>query len=56
MQPETAADDPAIPAIQLNASSPGTLVNSAAGAAGSLAGWAISSLGKKVRVLLFQRP
>lgn len=27
---------------------PGTLVSSAAGAAGSLAGWAISSLGKKV--------
>jgi hypothetical protein len=26
----------------------GTLVNSAAGAAGALAGWAISSLGKKV--------
>ncbi|KDR75324.1 hypothetical protein GALMADRAFT_226987 [Galerina marginata CBS 339.88] len=32
-----------------------TLVNSAAGAAGSLAGWAISSLGKKVSLLLRSR-
>ncbi len=28
-----------------------TLVNSAAGAAGALAGWAISSIGKKVRLV-----
>ncbi|KAJ2931247.1 hypothetical protein H1R20_g5851, partial [Candolleomyces eurysporus] len=33
---------------EMNTSSPATLVNSAAGAAGTLAGWAISSLGKKL--------
>lgn len=31
----------------------GTLVNSAAGAAGALAGWAISSMGKRVSTRYF---
>lgn len=46
--PETAANDPSMPEVTVNTSSPATLVNSAAGAAGTLAGWAISSLGKKL--------
>ncbi|KAI0674764.1 ARM repeat-containing protein [Trametes maxima] len=49
--PETAAPEIEIfPGGQLpiNGASPNTLVNSAAGAAGALAGWAISSLGKKL--------
>ncbi|RXW15424.1 hypothetical protein EST38_g10428 [Candolleomyces aberdarensis] len=46
MQPETALNEPSLP--EMNTSSPATLVNSAAGAAGTLAGWAISSLGKKL--------
>jgi hypothetical protein len=33
---------------------PGTLVDSATGAAGTLAGWAISTLGKKVRWYLYR--
>lgn len=37
-----------MPEVNVNTSSPADLVNSAAGAAGTLAGWAISSLGKKV--------
>lgn len=50
-QPETAAPETElIPGgmLPLNATS-NTLVNNAAGAAGALAGWAISSIGKKVR-------
>ncbi|CDO75531.1 hypothetical protein BN946_scf184871.g12 [Trametes cinnabarina] len=35
-------------ALPLNGATPTTLVNTAAGAAGALAGWAISSLGKKL--------
>ena len=50
--PETAAlENEGMPGFNLPPTSPGgtnTLVNSAAGAAGALAGWAISSLGKKV--------
>ncbi|TBU30194.1 armadillo-type protein [Dichomitus squalens] len=37
-----------MPQVQINGSSPNALVNSAAGAAGALAGWAISSLGKQL--------
>ena len=51
VQPETSVTDaagaPANHALALPTQS--TLVNSAAGAAGALAGWAISSLGRKVR-------
>ena len=51
-KPETAAvngvDNVTGPAVPVNA----TLVSTAAGAAGSLAGWAISTLGKRVSVEL----
>ncbi|KAJ7594647.1 hypothetical protein C8J56DRAFT_927286, partial [Mycena floridula] len=49
--PETAgpeATDPLAGFTGASAGAPGTLVNSAAGAAGALAGWAISSLGKRL--------
>ncbi|PIL34056.1 hypothetical protein GSI_03765 [Ganoderma sinense ZZ0214-1] len=47
--PETAAiTENEMPQVQLNGSSPNALVNSAAGAAGALAGWAISSLGRQI--------
>ncbi|KAF7315272.1 Protein kinase domain-containing protein [Mycena indigotica] len=45
--PETAAPE-ASEAIGITSPAQATLVNSAAGAAGALAGWAISSLGKKL--------
>ncbi|KAI0371108.1 ARM repeat-containing protein [Pilatotrama ljubarskyi] len=51
VQPETAAPETEIlpgGALALNGASPNTLVNTAAGAAGALAGWAISSIGKKL--------
>ena len=49
MQPETVATaENEMPQVQINGSSPNALVNSAAGAAGALAGWAISSLGKQL--------
>ncbi|KAJ6593651.1 armadillo-type protein [Mycena capillaripes] len=47
MKPETAAPE-ASEALGITSPAQATLVNSAAGAAGALAGWAISSLGKKV--------
>ena len=48
-QPETAAvTENEMPQVQLNGSSPNALVNSAAGAAGALAGWAISSLSRQI--------
>ena len=48
-QPETAAaEENEMPQVQLNGSSPNALVNSAAGAAGALAGWAISSLSRQI--------
>lgn len=57
--PETAAmENEGLPGFNLPPTSPGgtnTLVNSAAGAAGALAGWAISSLGKKVNAQLCVR-
>lgn len=57
--PETAAmESDVMPGFNLPPTSPGgtnALVNSAAGAAGALAGWAISSLGKKVGVKLLVR-
>nr|VWP01486.1 ESCRT-II complex subunit VPS22 [Ganoderma boninense] len=47
--PETAAvTENEMPQVQLNGSSPNALVNSAAGAAGALAGWAISSLSRQI--------
>ncbi|KAI0743379.1 ARM repeat-containing protein [Daedaleopsis nitida] len=46
--PETATVEDEMPQVQINGSSPNALVNSAAGAAGALAGWAITSLGKKL--------
>ncbi|KAI0829897.1 ARM repeat-containing protein [Trametes gibbosa] len=50
--PETAAPEteliPGALVLPLNGASSNTLVNSAAGAAGALAGWAISSIGKKL--------
>ncbi|TEB37493.1 hypothetical protein FA13DRAFT_1786619 [Coprinellus micaceus] len=46
--PESVAKDASMPEVNVNTSSPADLVNSAAGAAGTLAGWAISSLGKKL--------
>ena len=54
LQPETAGDDG--PTVTFGLSTPNggaeaTLVSSAAGAAGALAGWAISSIGKKASVL-----
>ncbi|KAI0717280.1 hypothetical protein C8T65DRAFT_726309 [Cerioporus squamosus] len=48
IMPETAPAENEIPQVQINGSSPNALVNSAAGAAGALAGWAITSLGKKL--------
>ena len=48
-QPETVDPETEMPQVQINGSSPNALVNSAAGAAGALAGWAITSLGKRVR-------
>ena len=48
LQPETAPAESEMPQVQINGTSPNALVNSAAGAAGALAGWAITSLGKKV--------
>lgn len=52
-QPETILSEPG-DTLGTNAPAPveTTLVNSAAGAAGALAGWAVSSLGKRVRVIL----
>ena len=47
-QPETAEDEPPPFTLPVTAQGQGGLVNSAAGAAGALAGWAITSLGKKV--------
>ncbi|RDX48021.1 ARM repeat-containing protein [Lentinus brumalis] len=46
--PETAPAEDEMPQVQINGSTPNALVNSAAGAAGALAGWAITSLGKKL--------
>ncbi|KAG6829451.1 hypothetical protein H0H92_004511 [Tricholoma furcatifolium] len=46
--PETSLSETADGSLPLASSEPATLVTTAAGAAGSLAGWAISSLGKKL--------
>jgi SCY1-like protein 1 len=53
VQPETSVTDGATSPGGLTSAIPtqSTLVNSAAGAAGALAGWAISSLGRKVNFL-----
>jgi SCY1-like protein 1 len=51
MEPETAVPE-ASETLGITSPAQATLVNSAAGAAGALAGWAISSLGKKVPVSL----
>ena len=48
-QPETAANKDGEVALGSTGSVSTTLVSSAAGAAGSLAGWAISGISKKVR-------
>jgi SCY1-like protein 1 len=53
-QPETAMNENGDTSILPVPAGQATLVNSAAGAAGALAGWAISSLGKKVCSLLLQ--
>lgn len=56
LQPETAPQNELPAALgafappATNGSSQATIASSAAGAAGALAGWAISSLGKKVRL------
>ena len=55
-QPDSTSTDDGIPNFGFNTPNGGgesTLVSSAAGAAGALAGWAISSIGKKVRSLIF---
>jgi SCY1-like protein 1 len=52
-KPETAAPE-ASEALGITSPAQATLVNSAAGAAGALAGWAISSLGKTVSQAYFQ--
>jgi hypothetical protein len=55
LQPETAlgGDGPTLGLSTPNGGAEATLVSSAAGAAGALAGWAISSIGKKVSSLIF---
>jgi SCY1-like protein 1 len=50
LQPDTAIPE-ASETLGITSPAQATLVNSAAGAAGALAGWAISSLGKKVLCL-----
>lgn len=59
VQPETVAppDGSPLPNGASVPATPGgsTLVNSAAGAAGALAGWAFNSLGKKVSRVAFSR-
>lgn len=55
-QPETILTGDGVHAVGLSAPNGGleaTLVSSAAGAAGALAGWAISSIGKKARLISF---
>lgn len=57
MQPATGSTDTAIPANEPAGGAfpiPNGLVNSATGAAGTLAEWAISSFGKRVCVHLLQ--
>jgi hypothetical protein len=54
-QPETAANKDGEVALGNTGPVPTALVSSAAGAAGSLAGWAISSISKKVRCGLWTR-
>jgi SCY1-like protein 1 len=53
VQPETSVTDAAAAPGNLALALPtqSTLVNSAAGAAGALAGWAFSSLGRKVHFI-----
>ncbi len=54
-QPETASPDPTVPILEqagVTLPVPGGLVNTATGAAGALAGWAISSIGKRVSIPL----
>lgn len=51
LQPESADDEPPPFALPVAVPGQGGLVNSAAGAAGALAGWAITSLGRKVSII-----
>ncbi|KAH9940496.1 uncharacterized protein BXZ73DRAFT_42907 [Epithele typhae] len=46
--PETVDTTSEMPQVQINGTTSAELVNSAAGAAGALAGWAITSLGKRL--------
>lgn len=52
-QPETVITENGDTPTLTTLTSSDTLVNSATGAAGALAGWAISSLGRTVRIFVY---